>query len=353
MLPCVANAAGLYTITDLGTLGGPQAVALDINESGQVVGYADVYQAGGAYHAFLWDSGSMQGLGTLGGQSSTANGINDQGQIVGWANTATGTRAVLWSPAAVATELGTLGGADSYANDINNNGQIVGSAQDSDGKSRAVLWSGIGAPPIDLGTLGGTSSGVTEINDNGLAVGLSTDNVNSSGTLWDQRAFSWTAPGGMTSLASRGVSCCTANGVNDLGQIVGFNGGGFFLGATGSATSIPSLGGSGATDLTAINNLGQAVGYSSFADTYHAVLWTESNGLLDLNTAIVDLSGWSHVFAAYGINEKGQIVGMGETTGNRTHAFLLTPVPIPSAAYLFAGALGAMGWLRRTQSATS
>ena len=44
-------AAGQYSLTDLGTLGGGYSVAYDINSRGQVVGFNG---AGGGIHAFLW-----------------------------------------------------------------------------------------------------------------------------------------------------------------------------------------------------------------------------------------------------------------------------------------------------------
>ena len=51
----------LYTVTDLGTLGGDFSTAFAINDSGQVVGTAR--NASGEERAFLYDSGIMTGLG--------------------------------------------------------------------------------------------------------------------------------------------------------------------------------------------------------------------------------------------------------------------------------------------------
>ena len=73
----------LYAVTDLGTLGGWYSHALDLNQSGQVVG--DAGTADGFSHAFLSDHGTMIDLGTLGGTYSSAAGVNDLGQVVGWA----------------------------------------------------------------------------------------------------------------------------------------------------------------------------------------------------------------------------------------------------------------------------
>lgn len=350
----LASATTLYKITDLGTLGGQQSVAWAINESGQVVGSAQVGDATGDYRAFLWTpGGGMQDLGTLGGRGSDAYGINDYGQVVGSSGVLTSDgstprHATYWGGEGV-VDLGTFGGEFSDANDINNSGQIVGYAKNSQGESVAAFWSAAGMSPTSLGSLGG-SSVATNISDSGTIIGYSTEGPSSSGTVWDQRPVLWVGGTGISSLASRGVGCCLTGGVNDLGQIVGFDGGGFFLPASGSPISIGSLGGPGSSALTAINNLGQAVGYSSVGSTNHAVIWTEAGGLVDLNTLIQNPSGWSHVYSAYGINEAGQIVGMGETIGSGTHAFLLTPVPMPPAVILFGSALGLMGWLRRKVS---
>ena len=70
---------------DLGTLGGTESVAHAINNSGKVVGEAQV--STNDRHAFLYSGGQMKDLGTLGGSGSSANDINDSGQVVGRATT--------------------------------------------------------------------------------------------------------------------------------------------------------------------------------------------------------------------------------------------------------------------------
>ena len=65
---------------NLGTLGGKNSDAIDLNDATQVVGWSET--ADGNAHAFLWTPGrGMEDLGTLGGASSLAWGISrDRGR---------------------------------------------------------------------------------------------------------------------------------------------------------------------------------------------------------------------------------------------------------------------------------
>jgi probable HAF family extracellular repeat protein len=83
----------LYSVTDLGTLGGPTSNAEAINDRGQVVGSADTATRG-VYHAFLYSNGKMHDLGVLTtageGNFSNAGAINNHGQVTGQAGVPSG-----------------------------------------------------------------------------------------------------------------------------------------------------------------------------------------------------------------------------------------------------------------------
>ena len=71
----------LYSVTDLGTLGGSGSVGFGINNQGQVTGYS--FTATGAEHAFLFSNGQMTDLGTLGGAYSNSTEVRHPPQS-GW-----------------------------------------------------------------------------------------------------------------------------------------------------------------------------------------------------------------------------------------------------------------------------
>ena len=106
-----ANAQGvaafdLMPSRDLGVLPGFEsgAAAVAINPSGQVVGYSFKYLGEldtHRYHAFFWtEPDGMLDLGTLGGDDSWATDLNAKGQVVGFSTVAPRVfRAFSWTAA--------------------------------------------------------------------------------------------------------------------------------------------------------------------------------------------------------------------------------------------------------------
>jgi probable HAF family extracellular repeat protein len=200
---------------DLGSLGGPNSFATDINAA-RVVGAAET--VGGEMHAFLAVlGGAMQDLGTLGGRNSLANSINTSGQVIGGAETASGAmHAFLATPGGALQDLGTLGGKDSVAYDLNDAGTVAGGAETASGAGHAFLCSG--GVMKDLGTLGGQSSVAFGINAAGQVVGASGDAGGAT------HAFLYS--GSLLNLNNllppdSGWELTRASAINDAGQIVG------------------------------------------------------------------------------------------------------------------------------------
>jgi probable HAF family extracellular repeat protein len=113
--------------------------ASDLNDRGQVVGSRNV---NGAERAVLWEDGQLTDLGTLGGADSRATEINELGQVVGISDTPDDPwHNFLW----VDGQMIDIGAAwtDSGPEDINDRGQIIGHirrVEDGVRVGSAVLW---------------------------------------------------------------------------------------------------------------------------------------------------------------------------------------------------------------------
>lgn len=311
-------------LVDLGTLGGRQSNGLDINASGQVTGWSD--RGLGVVRPFLYTPGSgMTDLGALGGVSGSGNALNDAGQVTGWAHTAGfDGHAFLYTPGSGMTDLGTLGGQESEGYAINNSGQVAGRSTTAAGNDHAFRYSA-GGGMLDLGTLGGLASGAQAINASGQVTGWATRADGST------HAFLYTDSTGMTDLGMLNYTQWDVGvDINSQGQVIGrymlpgYKFGAFMYTPGGGVVDLGNLGG-GETDIYALNDAGQAVGWSRFNqwnDT-RAVVYRDGS-LVDLNDLIGNAASQWVLEKASDINDRGDIIGMGLFEGS-WHAFLLRP----------------------------
>ena len=175
---------------------GGSSWAVAINNAGQIAGMS--VGPGFAEHAVLWSSSLVpQDLGTLGGTNSYSIDLNASGQVIGWSQLAGDATSTffLWSPGAGMVDLSTINPAITDVVEIHDYGQITGPFTTAGGQSHAFLHTP-GSGLLDLGTLGGTSSAPTGLNNRGDVVGTSTL---PDGT---PHAFLWTATDGMEDITA-------------------------------------------------------------------------------------------------------------------------------------------------------
>ncbi|CAN5900583.1 hypothetical protein BH23PLA1_BH23PLA1_03660 [soil metagenome] len=362
-----ATAEHLYNITIIPTLpGGDRNFVNDVNNHRQVTGNSRKAGEGTRLFPYIWTPGESSPIeiGLLPNVPIFGRGfsINDSGVVVGESGNGP-SKAFLWSNGDL-IDLGSLpGGSGGVANAINNTGQVVGAA--SNGQTvRAWISDGTpGGPLIDLGTPLGTSNSLArafDISNSGIVAGLAR---NASDTATTPTLWIPDGNGGYTpmSIATPAGGFGEFESVNDAGQAVGR----FSLSVDGqSRTRALFHDGNEATELgllaseptfvhsraLGINNDELIVGYVAQFDNAPgfggaAVIWQDGQ-IVDLNTLIPHDSGWT-LQSAQGVNDHGDIVGFGLFNG-QTRAFLLTPVPEPSAFVLLGlGALGAFGYSER------
>ena len=262
---------------------------------------------------FVWQDGVLRDLPPLGGNHSFGTGINNSGQVVGWAETAVHDptctdaqvlqfRAALWDPKNGSNgkikvrELRPLpGDSASAATAINDVGQAVGISGKCDqavGRFSAlhsVLW-GKNRKPSEIPNLGGlTWHTPMDINNAGDVVGFSNPPGENPEGDFIAHAFLWT------------------NGA-------------------ATAQDLGTLAGDVVSEAFAINSGGQVAGVSfGGANGPHAFLW--QNGVMtDLND-LVDIAP-DVLMSAQDINEAGQITGrVRDGVTGEIKAFIATRVP--------------------------
>jgi len=215
---------------DLGTLGGPDAFAIDINDRGQILGVSfidsipDPTTGVPTLDGFLWENGKMIEIpDPLGGTQISPYYLSERGQVVGNANLAgdnfeQARHPFLWAEGTF-TDLGTFGGTIGDAYKINDAGQIVGEASFADTTYHAALWRN--GSISDLGTIGTDPCSVAQdINSRGQAVGWS-GVCDYSAT---PRPFLWDKTGPVVDLntlisSASGIYVFFASNINDRGEI--------------------------------------------------------------------------------------------------------------------------------------
>jgi probable HAF family extracellular repeat protein len=227
-------------------------------------------------------------------------------------------------------DLGTLGGDWSEATGVSADGSVVvGWARNAAGQDRAFRWTAAGGMQ-DLGTLGGDHSWAAGVSaDGSVVVGWAR---NAAG---QDRAFRWTAVRGMEDLGTLGGDRSWAFGVSADGSVVvgrtrnaAGQGRAFRWTAARGMQDLGTLPGGTVSEALGVSADGSVVvGYAyNVTGDDRAFLWTAAEGMEDLNITYAHLlTDGSVLLRAHAISPDGRyIVGWGynAATGRR-EAFLL------------------------------
>lgn len=276
------------------------------------------------------------------GAFSTATAVNDRGDVVGSA--VAGFSADPYAPPAppvgflsadrgVGRQTYSLGNLQPVA--INNAGVVAGTTTIDmpTGATHAAIGGVRDGQPwqADLGTLGGLSSRANAINDAGVVVGAS--------NIPDAQVVLPTLPDGYPSLTPDVIFHA-------------------FVAKDGKMVDLGTLPGDpiGYSEATGINAAGLIVGNT----VWHPFLYRDGV-MTDLNSLLPADSGWE-LTQALGINDAGQIIGLGYFNGPDStdplasavlHGFVLDvePVPEPASLVVFALAGAALVARRRFRRA--
>ncbi len=324
----IAFAQNRYQITRIPAAQGANSVALGINNKGEVVGYSF---HGEDYQAFLYSSSdhSLTDVGSLGGKINAACAINDAGQVIGYSQDENGNlQAFVYSRKQPIASLGTLEGAStSEALGINNRGAAVGDSQSGNQNHRPVLFSDGSIQDLGLGRSNESDALETAyaVNDAGQIVGRHSAGDHAF------HAFLF-VNGNTTDFSTLGGTNGEAFAINKNGVVVGDSDTAdgpahAFVFDHSQLKDLGTLPGfENASYARGINNPGDIVGESDSGDQKRAFLYAKSQ-LAELDKLAGNLSeaGFNSLDVAYGINDKGWIVGYGTTTDNLTAAFIAVP----------------------------
>ena len=297
-----------YKITDLGTLGGSFSLAYGINDNGQIDGFSTL-PGDAVEHSFVIEKGVMTDLGTLGGPNS-----------------------------------------ESFAN-LNNAIQVAGTAETSISDPNGEDFCAFGTHLVCLGfvwhhgimkplePLGGGNSQAAAINDRGQVAGYAETGTADPNCPAPQvlqfRPTRWTAGHARALPLYPGDTEGAAFWINNEGDTVGASGScapydpryalplqprhALLFRQDARPIDLGNLGGELENAAFAINDRGQIVGASDISgDTYqHAFLW-QKGVINDLGTLQGDV-----VSAAVAINNNGQVTGVSsDASGKNLRAFL-------------------------------
>jgi probable HAF family extracellular repeat protein len=259
----------------------------DINDSGTIVGYGQSNKPFYAQSLFVYDlDNGFTFIDEPSEKLTLPIKINGIGQVM--ANQYKGNPFIYEPVTGKKVEIPFSNCRKICAEDINDRGEVAGFAVDDEYRSHAFFYS-----PDKGGRLLGSStqrdkqSEAIALNEKGEVIGVTLHR--------GLHAFFWSAKTGLIDLAATHPKLKEKE-------------------------SLPY----------AINNRGEVVGFyidrhNDEFQTRRAFRWTIQKGIEDLIDLIPLDQGWIQLLYATGINDKGEIVGLGVRRGGAIHLFKLIP----------------------------
>ena len=320
-----------------------------INNRGEVVGYVQSVEPSNRLgqvtlitRAFLWRNGTMTApFRMFKSLNSDVIAFNNKGDILGRLSSRRDAheRCVLLRGGGVHELIPPHSGLFFEGIALNDMGQVVGhtATSTSDEDYRACLWGSLDKKPIILqegtGVFGIDGSGRI-----GLVQGKTVDTESSTCavSLYDHGTVTRIGP-------QSGFQRVAASAMNRSGDVLleastsdwyEANFEKVFLWSRGVLTALPSLaehnwGGKGAASmndsLVVVGSAGRVFGQPPHVKSGESAFRFDcrTGHYNDLNSLVPASSGWTLVRAT-GINDRGQIIGVGQHNG-KSEAFLLTP----------------------------
>lgn len=156
---------------------GTESIIGDINDAGLVVGASEVAQTESGIYvltAVYWEDGEVHEIGSLGGPVAIAAAINESGTVVGYSSKEENFRTFpfRWTEAAGVEALPVLHeNSEGSASGVSDSGLIVGTATASDGADgRAVVWDADGVHALP-GIYANAYSSAVAVNDDEIILG--------------------------------------------------------------------------------------------------------------------------------------------------------------------------------------
>jgi probable HAF family extracellular repeat protein len=324
-MPVASRLRAQATLTDLGNVSGAEVtLPAAINDSGQVVGFAEVESPSGSTtsDAYLYTNDGYVNLGTILNTESFASDINDSGAFVG-----------SYNGGSFIASNGNVqllpGSGNGYG--INASGAIVGGGS-------PFIYSNGTYTYLPFQSNGVSIEGVDSINNSGVVAGYGYVGSGSNAVVFTY------ANGTATSLGSLAGTIEISNvSINNSGAVAGTalvsNGAGedAFYDSGSGMINLNTLLNATISSASGINNAGQVVGsFDTASGAEDAFLYSASGGVENLNTVYASLlvsggtsqAGFTDLEDATGINNSGEIVGIGSYwngSSYSTETFVLNP----------------------------